>query len=203
MKLPTFARLLIFWFFLSLLGILKTHAMESGFNASENAASDDSWWNGTPWVRPDRGFNWYPPDAPPKKPAKKAEKPKSIKEMVTMEDLQKEVNRLKNAAIMKPTEANVRNYLEAQTYVMDKGSFFADVARRVAWQTPSVDYNNRSPTANYALLEKNDRLKREQYQAISHLGRDFGLLFFSNLIVNIATVRPLYSSCWKTTMDYP
>ncbi|MEQ1601320.1 MAG: conjugal transfer protein TraF [Methylophilaceae bacterium] len=173
-----FAKWVIFCLALCFLGALNAHAQGDGFSAPEKTLGGDSWWNGSPWTPPDRGFNWYPPDAPSKKPLKKAEPQKSIKEMETMEALQKEINRLKDVAVMKPTEANVRNFLEAQAFVMDKGSFFADVARRVAWQTPSVDYNNRSPTANYALLEKNDMLKSAQYQAIANLGKDYGLLFF-------------------------
>lgn len=141
-------------------------------------AQGASWWNGTPWVDPERGFNWYPPDAPPRKSQKSAQKPKSIKEMTTMEDLQKELSRLKDTAVMKPTPENVRTYLEAQTYVMDKGSMFADVARRVVWTTPSVDYNNRSPVANYALLEKKDIRRIQQEQTMADLSRDYGLMFF-------------------------
>lgn len=173
-----------FLLLLLLLGSFNLHAQGVDTSATEKIAptaqENASWWNGSPWIDPDRGFNWYPPDAPPKK-AKKSQvevKQKNIRDMATMEELQKELGRLKDVAIMKPTQDNVRAYLEAQTFVMDKGSFFADVARRVAWQTPSVDYNNRSPTASYALLEKNDMRKQAQYQAIANLGKDYGLLFF-------------------------
>lgn len=173
-----------FLLFLFLFGSLNLHAQGVDMGSPEKIApmapDNSSWWNGSPWVDPNRGFNWYPPDEAPKKIKKSKSEPKqkSIREMATMEELQKELGRLKDVAIMKPTQDNVRAYLEAQTYVMDKGSFFADVARRVAWQTPSVDYNNRSPTASYALLEKNDMRKQAQYQAIANLGKDYGLLFF-------------------------
>lgn len=173
-----------FWLLLMFLNAINVYAQGVDIAHQEKnapiAQENPSWWNGSPWIDPNRGFNWYPPDEAPKKVKKKQPevRQKTIREMETMEELQKELARLKDVAIMKPTQDNVRAYLEAQTYVMDKGSFFADVARRVAWQTPSVDYNNRSPTASYALLEKNDMRKQEQYQAIANLGKDYGLLFF-------------------------
>lgn len=146
--------------------------------ASSASANTKGWWDETPWESPERGFHWYPPDAPakPKKPAEP--KPKTLREMTTMEDLKKELARLKDIAIMQPTPENVRVYLEAQTFVMDKSSIFADTARRVVWATPSVDYNNRSPVANYALLNKKDARRDAQTQTLAELARDYGLLFF-------------------------
>ncbi len=155
--------------------LLSTAAL----SAPSPSGSESGWWEDTPWRNPDRGFNWYPPDTPPKKADKKAaDKPKPIKDMKTMEELQKELARLKDLAIMQPTQANVRSYLEAQTYVMDKSSLFADVARRVVWATPSVDYNSRSPTATFAQLSKKDMRSAAQAQTLAELSRDFGLMFF-------------------------
>ena len=88
----------------------------AALSAPSPSGSESGWWEDTPWRNPDRGFNWYPPDTPPKKADKKAaDKPKPIKDMKTMEELQKELARLKDLAIMQPTQANVRSYLEAQT----------------------------------------------------------------------------------------
>ena len=145
---------------------------------SDATSSNQGWWNDTPWKNPDRGFNWYPPDQTPPKDKKAEPKPKSIKEAKTMEELKKELARLKDLAIMQPTQANVRDYLEAQTYLMDKSSVFADTARRVVWATPSVDYNNRSPTATFAQLSKKDERREAQHQTLAELARDYGLMFF-------------------------
>lgn len=137
------------------------------------------WWDDTPWQNPDRGFNWYPPDAPPVKKDKKTEaKPKSIREMTTMQDLQKELARLKDLAIMQPSTANVKAYLEAQTYVMDKSSVFADTARRVVWATPSVDYNNRSPVANFARISQQQNRLDDERRVIAELRKDYAVAFF-------------------------
>jgi len=152
---------------------------QSVYAISDTAPAGKGWWDDTPWQNPERGFNWYPPDAPPPKKDKKAEtKPKSIKELTAMEDLRKELARLKDLAIMQPTQANVRDYLEAQTYVMDKSSVFADTARRVVWATPSVDYNNRSPVATFAQINKKDMRRESQQQTLAELSHEYGLMFF-------------------------
>jgi conjugal transfer pilus assembly protein TraF len=151
---------------------------QAAFAISDQTSDGKSWWDDTPWQNPERGFNWYPPDPPPKKDKKPETKPSSIKEAKTMEALQKELARLKDLAIMQPTQVNVRTYLEAQTYVMDKSSVFADTARRVVWATPSVDYNNRSPTATFAQLNKKDERRDAQQQTLAELSRDYGLMFF-------------------------
>jgi conjugal transfer pilus assembly protein TraF len=141
--------------------------------------SDKSWWDDTPWIDRDRGFHWYPPDKPiQNKDTKVDSKPKSIKEMATMEEVKKELERLKNEAILRPANASVLAYLDAQQWVMDKGSTFADTARRVVWQNPSVDYNNRSPVANFALLAKKDMRRQAQAQTLAELSKDYGLMFF-------------------------
>lgn len=164
---------------IALLAAVALLINQAVFAIADSGPASKGWWNDTPWQNPERGFNWYPPDAPPVKKGKKADaKPKSIKAMATMEDLQKELARLKDLAIMQPTQANVRSYLEAQTYVMDKSSVFADIARRVVWATPSVDYNNRSPTATFAQLNKKDMRREAQEQALAELSRDYGLMFF-------------------------
>lgn len=164
---------------LSLLAAAAALVMSQAAFALSDTPGGKAWWDDTPWQNPERGFNWYPPDAPPQKKDKKAEpKPKSIKEAKTMEELKKELARLKDLAIMQPTQANVRDYLEAQTYLMDKSSLFADTARRVVWATPSVDYNNRSPTATFAQLSKKDERREAQHQTLAELARDYGLMFF-------------------------
>jgi conjugal transfer pilus assembly protein TraF len=157
-------------------------AAAEGLPQAQSANNGDkSWWDGTPWHDPDRGFNWYPPDKPrpPKKVDPKNEaRPKTIKEMTTMEDVRKELERLKSLAILKPTNENVLAYLDAQQWVMNKSSVFADVARRVVWQNPAVDYNNRSPVANFALSAKRDMRSAEQRQTLADLSKDYGLMFF-------------------------
>lgn len=149
-----------------------------------------SWWSGDIWKENDRGFNWYPPDLvvkpksaePTRKedPAETIAHPtrKNLKEMKTFEEVEKEVKRLRELAVFEPTPQNVLTYLQAQEYVLSKSSLFADTARRVVWQNPEVDYNNRNPVANYSQMTKKERLKDKRNDLLADISKTHGLVFF-------------------------
>jgi len=167
----------------SLLLPTGAHALSESVNAQTNSqlGADKNWWNDNVWQDPDRGFNWYPPDVPKKKLEQKkpvAEKPKTIKDMKTMAEVTKELDRLKDAAILNPTKTNILTYLEAQTWVYDKSATFADATQRVVWANPQVDYNNRSPTANNSLINKRQRTRQEEEKLAVNLSQDYGVIFF-------------------------
>ena len=95
------------------------------------------------WGDRERGWFWYrePPRenkeqskgtqraAAPTAPARPAA-------LIEFDALQKRVEELRNIAIVRPTERNIRSYLAVQAEVIDKASVFADVAQRVIWANP-------------------------------------------------------------------
>lgn len=150
--------------------------------ALESQASQSSinWWDDTPWAHPERGFNWYPdPREQKAPPEEKPEKPKSIYEMTSLEEIRKELDRIKGIAVVNPTNENVKEFLKAQNWVMDKSSLFADVARRVVWATPEVNYQARSSVATFALDKERTRRLESQKRVLSSLSHTHALLFFA------------------------
>ena len=147
---------------------------------SANTSQSADWWGASPWQPSDRGFLWYPPnEEKAKPPVKPKPEHKDITKITSMDELRKEVVRLREQAVMNPTPANVHEYLAAQAYVMQKAAIFADVARRVVWQNPDVDYNTRSPTAAYAALDKKDEMAAAETRTVTSLAQqDYGLVFF-------------------------
>lgn len=146
-----------------------------------------NWWEESPWNNPDRGFNWYPdPDAPkppqtkPKQPPPPpvAKKPKKLEDIDSIKELSKEVDRLRDVAIMQPTEENMIEYLRAKKFVLDKSSMFADVHRRVVWKNPQVDYNVTSPQANFAQADMRIQYNRNSAALMTQLAATHGILFF-------------------------
>lgn len=142
-----------------------------------------SWYDRDPWSDPNRGFYWYPDppapsyDSPPQK--EEARQP-TIYEMTSMEDIRKELVRMRDVAILNPSQKAVHDYLKAQAWAMDKSSVFADVARRVVWANPDVDYNGKSPTANFSRLNERQREDRSRAQTMRQLAQDeYGILFFA------------------------
>jgi conjugal transfer pilus assembly protein TraF len=100
-------------------------------------------------------------------------------ELVELERLRKTLEDFRNIAIMRPTEANVRRYMELEMQVVNRASYFADVARRVAWATPALDPTLQGRPVNAQALEVFDRqLRIERSTSVAALGRDHVLIFF-------------------------
>jgi len=142
-----------------------------------------------------RGWHFYeePEVLPPEPPAsmpRQAPPPSSSStaprrsppkppEIVEFERLQKALEERRHVAIMRPTEANVRRYMELEAQVVSRASTFADVAQRIAWASPELDPTLRGRPVNAKALEVFEQLQAAQRrQSISALGRDHVLFFF-------------------------
>ena len=100
-------------------------------------------------------------------------------ELVEFERLQKTLEDYRNIAIMRPTEGNVRRYMELEAQVVSRASYFADVAQRVAWATPALDPTLQGRPVNAKALEVFDLQQREiRTASVAALGRDHVLFFF-------------------------
>lgn len=141
------------------------------------------------WSDAWRGWHFYeepepePADRPvvPPKAAPAASRPTAGKppEIVEFERLQKSLEETRNIAIMRPTEANVRRYMELEAKVVARASTFADVAQRLAWAAPELDPTLQGRPVNAKALEVFDQLQMSQRsESIDALGRDHVLFFF-------------------------
>lgn len=100
-------------------------------------------------------------------------------ELVEFERLQKTLEDVRNIAIMRPTEANVRRYMELEAQVVARASTFADVAQRVAWSTPELDPTLQGRPVNAKALEVFEQQQlADRSRSIAELGRDHVLIFF-------------------------
>jgi len=135
------------------------------------------------WADRERGWFWYRPE-----PQGHREKPRAVQappaparaaELAEFDALQKRVEELRNIAIIRPTERNIRNYLAVQAEVIDKASAFADVAQRVIWANPDFDYTVTGRPVNAKALEVYDReaIGAREATAIA-LAKDHALFFF-------------------------
>ncbi|MBL8235668.1 MAG: conjugal transfer protein TraF, partial [Bryobacterales bacterium] len=79
----------------------------------------------------------------------------------------------------RPSEANVRRYMELEAMVVNQASLFADVARRVAWSTPELDPTLQGRPVNAKALEVFDQAELvDRSHTIADLGKDHVLFFF-------------------------
>ena len=141
------------------------------------------------WSDAWRGWHFYEdpePDtqdrpAPSPKVVSPTAKPKATRppELAEFERLQKTLEETRNIAIMRPTEANVRRYLELEARVVARASTFADVAQRVAGATPELDPTLQGRPVNAKALEVFEQQQMSQRtENIGTLGRDHVLFFF-------------------------
>jgi conjugal transfer pilus assembly protein TraF len=166
------------WKRLGLAGLLWLLAMGA---RADDGDGPGHWWERSIWSDPDRNYPWYPPDPPPP-PAAQAEaakpKPRDIRAMDSVRAIREELDRLKDVAVMTPTPEKVRRFLDAQQFVMEKGAVFADVARRVVWASPELDYSLRRPTHNAAIQTWKVQRQADEGSAVAEAMRSHGLYFF-------------------------
>ncbi len=131
------------------------------------------------WQQREDGWFWY--KDPPEK-LEPEEEPKDIVrrlEMIpTVKELRDEVDKIRDRAVIHPTEENIRNYLYAQKFIMDKSTVFADVWRETVWKTPEVDYSLKRPVNASALYAYTDERNTSERNYIQELASNGAGLFF-------------------------
>jgi conjugal transfer pilus assembly protein TraF len=134
-----------------------------------------------------RGWHFYEDPEPDVAPLPKApvraveESPAQARppELIEFAQLQKRLEDYRNIAIIKPTEANVRRYMELEARVVRQASYFSDVAQRVAWSTPDLDMTLQGRPVNAQAIEVFDREQSESRdQYLAALARTHVLFFF-------------------------
>ncbi len=102
----------------------------------------------------------------------------------TQEDYKKKLELIKQTledkkakAVIYPTEANLKDYMNYQKMVMDKSSKFADVWRRTLWTTPELDYTQFRPTAKMAKEAWIDKRNSDVSETIKNINDRYGIFF--------------------------
>jgi len=141
----------------------------------------------TYWLDRWRGWHFYEDPAPdevdtpqPPKPVPTPAAPAAARapELAEFERLQKALEEFRNVAIVRPTEANVRRYMELEALVVGRASYFADVAQRVAWSTPELDPTLQGRPVNAKALEVFERRQQADRSAsVAALAADHVLIF--------------------------
>lgn len=140
------------------------------------------WWNQSIWSNPDRGAVWYPPEKTPEKEpeapvATPAAPPSRPAELEAFEEVQKRLDEARRIAIMTPTEANIRSYIELQEAHMQRASVFADTWQRVLWANPELKYDGR-PTNATAIASFDANYSQQVRSSLTKLSTTHGLYFF-------------------------
>jgi len=140
------------------------------------------------WCDNWRGWHFYEdpaPEPPPPKDKPPAPRPPldaptaKAPELLQLERLRRQLEETRAVAIVDPTEANVRRYMQLEARVYAQASRFAEVAQRVGWSSPEFDPTLQGRPVNARALEVFERTQFESRQrAVAALARDHVLLFF-------------------------
>lgn len=134
---------------------------------------------GNYWDRSKDGWWWYKDPKNKDVPEKSKDILSRLAQIKDMETLRAEVKRLLDVSIMEPTPENVKTYMYAQQFIMDKSSYFADVWRRAVWTTPDLDYSLVRPTTSAGVTRFNDKRDNSEKEYIQQLAQNgYGMFFF-------------------------
>lgn len=140
------------------------------------------------WSDRHRGWHFYEDPAPEPAPAVPEKRipppaPKLVEqrpvELRQFERLQRQLEELRNVAIINPTEDNVRRYMRLEAKVVRQASYFADVAQRVAWTEPDLDMTLQGRPVNSLAIQAYDQEQSQERQAaVTALASTHVLFFF-------------------------
>lgn len=161
---------------------------------AELQSSETYFWTHDVWRDPERPFLFYgngrdEEEKAKEKPReksqvsekeKKAQPPQSLETLTTLEALQAEVKARLSRAVMNPTEENMRSYLEANAFLIEKAGVFAESWRATLLQNPAYDWTAQHPTVNFASTELSRLAARRVTEAVSTMASDWGLIFFGD-----------------------
>lgn len=142
------------------------------------------------WNDRHRGWHFYedpPVESPAPLPEKRAPAPATMPkvadqrppELRQFEQMQRQLEDLRNVAIVNPTEDNVRRYMRFEAKVVRQASYFADVAQRVAWTEPDLDMTLEGRPVNALAIQAYDKDQAQSRQAaVAALAPTHVLFFF-------------------------
>lgn len=130
------------------------------------------------WADSWRGWHFYE-EPPPPPPVRREAEGKRTPELQALERLQEEAKRTRAIAVMNPTVAHVRRYMEVERQIAELASAFSEVARRVAWTHPYLDPTlNGRPANAKALQVFEEQEQQDRARIVSTLAGTHVLFFF-------------------------
>ncbi|KAK0039472.1 conjugal transfer protein TraF [Biomphalaria pfeifferi] len=177
---------------LLILLVLGDFALAQDAQGKQASGTSMQAFYGNGWDAYRRGWHFFedPEEVQPPAPSKPSPQPKPGKskeskgeqrppELLEFEELQKRLEDLRKIAIIRPTEPNVRRYMELEARVVRQASYFSDVAQRVAWATPNLDMTLEGRPVNARAIEVFDREQSQsRAQSLSDLSKTHVLFFF-------------------------
>ena len=102
-----------------------------------------------------------------------------VHELIEFDRLQKDLTDSRQIAVMRPSLANVRRYMELEAQLMQRASTFSEATQRLAWASPELDFAAQGRPVNARALEVFEQSQAEQrHRAVEALGQSHVLMLF-------------------------
>lgn len=124
-----------------------------------------------------RGWHWYEKQTQEVTP-KALQKPAIQDSNVQMEQLQEEVKKSLNRAVLEPTDKNIISYIRLQEKLMNQSELFARNWQKVVFTHPELDYSIKHPVNQSALHIYHAENQKNHAEKIKAMAKEYGLLFF-------------------------
>lgn len=131
-------------------------------------------------------FSWYCDeeleqiDGPPKEAPKQSTKAETREEIAVreLEQIRKDLDAKRALAVVHPTPENIKAYMAAQQFEIERAAYFADVWRRVLWQNAELNLGVKNPMNNSAIKVKNSERDKAEMDTMTTLAKEWGVFFF-------------------------
>ncbi len=127
----------------------------------------------------EEGWHWYQDPVEEPKADKKAQSNAALSDPLAEIALeQQSLERLRAEAILRPSEASVKAYIERQVWASNKADRFSQVWDAVLRLHPELDYTVKYPAVQFARHIYLDQQQQKIHQAIDTFKQTYGFLFF-------------------------
>jgi len=174
-------------FTFSIICILLAASMSMAAHAVEGRDYPSGIGYSSEWKCDGQGkFSWYCDeelekiDAHPQKDAQEPKKKETREEIAVreLEKIRKDLDAKRALAVVHPTPENIKAYMAAQQFEIERAAYFADVWRRVLWQNAELNLELKNPMNNSAIKVKNREREQNEHETMTALAKDWGLFFF-------------------------
>jgi conjugal transfer pilus assembly protein TraF len=122
------------------------------------------------------GWFWY--EDKKKESENKEQQNANLTPSERLQALRKEAEDKLNTAIDKPTEENVKNYMQVQKQIVEKSNVFSEIWRRILYTHPELDESVKNPTAQFGAHLFYDLENKKKKEAITKIAKEYGLFYF-------------------------
>jgi conjugal transfer pilus assembly protein TraF len=170
-----------------LIRFLLTAAIPLASHAVEGRDYPSSLGYTSEWKCDGQGkFSWYCDEKPerldeqPKAQPRESKKKETREETAVreLEQIRKDLDAKRALAVVHPTPENIKAYMAAQQFEIERAAYFADVWRRVLWQNAELNLGMKNPMNNSAIKVKNRERDKAEIDTMTALAKEWGMFFF-------------------------